>query len=817
MDSYLIRELMVSDAERLYTFYQDAEIKEFYRPYGEEVSMHTIVSLPIARVADGKEIGMIICDKENKILGHAFLRQNPNFETEYGFGIGISKKLRGQGLGKKLINELFETGQQRGVERITLSVFSANKKANELYLRNGFKELKRAVGGSGEESIYMVKSFVQDVPVKADIFHGQQLRRQQLYASYRNVARNWFNQNGEWIAPERSLIAEGVGGLREIYWHAMGMLSSSDDNDIQHIMPVLEKEQKYRCSFAPFVALQILKKYPEKLSDNAKNNLIEYITWNLPKSCTIDFQYHGYNDNMPAMKSFVLLVAGEMLNEQKWIDQGLASLCQLRSLFMRRGWLNEFNSPTYTSIILMALSEIANYARNEDAIELAKAAGERIFADIAFHWHKETSGPSGAFSRAYTMDSVGHCSYSNTLIWLLLGDEVFINPLRYYFGNESDKVVLHHKSHLPFLQVSSAWQVSTDYLVYPDIIDYLRTSEYPRIVKGTAESGSASPGKTELNKVDGSYKFIRAGNFSHPFMNYSSILFMQKKWAMGTATGYMSDGVQSDLFFLRYALNNAPSGVEDIRTIYARFLINDSSNYVDYEENGKKYRVMNDLVRNQGAGFAFQHESTAMMCCKPIPFAVTEPISSLRLRIFLYAKHSEPEKVEFENNNIVIEDHGVHILFKPMVNNSGIEKNQNSGKVEISRDGDWICIDIFNYEGSAREFTEEEIQDFCNGFVCEISEDPFDQNILDALPTDNYYFEQRRIFYKRNKVELETVYDPLSMGIRCRSVNGRPFSEPMLDVNNYGVNKLPWVNSSYPEIPVDFNWREIIETREMPY
>ena len=645
----------------------------------------------------------------------------------------------------------------------------------------------------------------------------QQKRRRKLYAAYRNVARNWFNEKGEWIAPGRSLVAEGVGGLRELYWHAFAMLDSHDYKDIQRIMPVLEKPRNYRCSFAPFAALQILKKYSEKLSEKAKKNLLDYISWNLPKSSTRDFQFHGYNDNMPAMKTFVLLVTGEMLGEQKWIDQGMANLCQLRSLFMRRAWLNEFNSPTYTAITLMALSEIVNYAQNENAIELAKAAGERVFADIAFHWHKETSGPSGPFSRAYTFDSVGHCGGMNDFMWLLLGDEVFINPLRYDFTDEHKKVVLHHKGSLPFLQVSSVWNTATDYLVFPELIDYLRNSQYPRIVSGTTESGAATPGKTELNKEDGSYKFVQTGNFSHPFMNYSTTSYLEKRWTMGSSSGYMADGAQSAIFSLRYALRETPSGVEDIRTVYTKYLINDNPNYADYEEDGKKYRAPVDLVPNQGSGFAFQNDSAAMLCCKPVPFATDEPVSSLRLRIFLYCKHNEPETVELKDNNIIIEDHGIHLIFKPMVNANSIDDIQDSGKVEINRDGDWLCIDIFNYDGPAREFSENEIQRFANGFVCEISEKPFEQSILNATLSDDYYLEQRRICYKRNKLELKTAYDPLSMGIRYTTANSRPIPDPILDVNNYRVDKLPWINSTYPEIPTDFDWVKIIESRKMPY
>lgn len=646
---------------------------------------------------------------------------------------------------------------------------------------------------------------------------GQEERRKQLFAAYQKVASGWFNEKGEWVAPGRSLVAEGIGGLREIYWHALGMLDSNNQEDIERIMPVLEIPQTYRCSFAPFAALQILKKYDEKLSEEAKANLKEYITWNLPKSATRDFQFHGYNDNMPAMKSFVLIVAGEMLNEEKWIDEGMANLCQLRTLFMRRGFLNEFNSPTYTSISLMALSEIANYARNKAAVDLAEAAGERIFADIVFHWHKETSGLAGPFSRAYNLDSVGHCGGANKFMWLLLGDEVFINPLRYFFTEEHKNVVLHHKCHLPFLQVSAVWHASTNYLVYPELIDYLRTSRYPRVVRGTVESGSASPGKTELNKKDGSYKFIRYGNFSHPFMHYSATSKLTKRLTMGTSTGYMGTGTQSEVFFLRYGLTEKPSGVEDIRTVYVRYLINDASNYVNYHENGETFRVTDDLVDNQGSGFAFQHDDTAMMCCKPIPFATTDPVSSLRLRLFLYAKHNQPETVEVGDGNIIIKDHGINIIFKPIVNSDGIEDITNAGKIEINRDGDWICVDLFNYDGPAREFTEDEIQHFSNGFVCEISEKNFDEEIIHARPLDTYYFEQRRIAYNRKGLKLATAYDPVSMGIRYITANEKSIAEPLLDVNNYSVDKLPWVSGNKPEAPTGFDWRNRIENRELPY
>ncbi len=355
----------------------------------------------------------------------------------------------------------------------------------------------------------------------------------------------------------------------------------------------------------------------------------------------------------------------------------------------------------------------------------------------------------------------------------------------------------------------------------------MRSSKLPRTIRGTVETGHSAPGETKVNKKDGSYKFIQYDNFIHPFMNYSITSHLDNRWTLGTSTGYMFDNAQSEVFFISYTLNDIKerkmiSGVEEKRTVYARYIANGQTYYSEYKENGKSYGSLSkDLIRDNGSCFAFQHcenhTGTAIMCAKPVPFSTTEPISTLRLRIYIYAKHSNPEITKINNNNILIEDHGMYILFKPMVNNDLNRETPDSGKIEIGSDGDWLFIDIFNYDGEPTNFSESDPQRFCNGFICEISENPFKDEIIDAIPSDYYYLEQRRINYKRAGIELNTDYDPVSMGVRNMTINERQLPEPMLEVSDYGVGKLPWVNSSYPEPPPNFNWRNLIENRKMPY
>lgn len=158
MEKYKIREMKISDAEKLYLFYQDKELSEFFHPYGKIVTLKQIMNTSISRMKDNNEFAIIIYDKDSNIYGHSFLKKTPNIEATYGFGIGISQKVRGMGLSKAMMNQLFELGHKKGVKKITLSVYEANKKAYGLYLKYGFREVERILT-NGMPNIRMEKLY----------------------------------------------------------------------------------------------------------------------------------------------------------------------------------------------------------------------------------------------------------------------------------------------------------------------------------------------------------------------------------------------------------------------------------------------------------------------------------------------------------------------------------------------------------------------------------------------------------------------------------------------------------------------------------
>ena len=142
-----------------------------------------------------------------------------------------------------------------------------------------------------------------------------------------------------------------------------------------------------------------------------------------------DHMFQGYNDNMPAMCVRAMLLAGQILNRDDYIDHGLFFLEGLCAHFQRRGLLSEHTSGTYAAVTLTALMDVAELCTHAAAREMAIASANRILLDIFGHWHRGTGAIGGAQARAYTGDLTETFSQINTLMWYFTGDPLCIHPM----------------------------------------------------------------------------------------------------------------------------------------------------------------------------------------------------------------------------------------------------------------------------------------------------------------------------------------------------------------------------------------------------
>lgn len=85
---------------------------------------------------------VLVAKEEERIIGLlTFLPGNKKRTAHEGsFGMSVQKKYRGEGIGRILLITLINwLNEKRGIERISLEVFSQNERAIQLYKQLGFK------------------------------------------------------------------------------------------------------------------------------------------------------------------------------------------------------------------------------------------------------------------------------------------------------------------------------------------------------------------------------------------------------------------------------------------------------------------------------------------------------------------------------------------------------------------------------------------------------------------------------------------------------------------------------------------------------
>lgn len=99
---------------------------------------------------------IIVC--EEKIVGCSGIDMKDKTESHEGvLGISISKNIRGEGMGKKFMEEVLREAESNipQLKLITLGVFGDNDIALSMYPKFGFVEYGRLPGGSLHNGLYV--------------------------------------------------------------------------------------------------------------------------------------------------------------------------------------------------------------------------------------------------------------------------------------------------------------------------------------------------------------------------------------------------------------------------------------------------------------------------------------------------------------------------------------------------------------------------------------------------------------------------------------------------------------------------------------
>ncbi len=519
-----------------------------------------------------------------------------------------------------------------------------------------------------------------------------------------------------------------------------------------------------------------------------------------------DLQFHGYNDNMPAMATKTLILGGEMLGCSNWIENGLWKLRRFAELLTRWGLISEYNSPNYTLDTIHNLSTLARHARNEECRMLAEKIVRRIWLDLAAHWHPQGRCPAGPFSRAYMHDFNNYLSSLNCFAWILFGSEVSAVSALESIRPREGITCMHNNDPLEH-SVRMAWYALTDDSLLGDDTAALFLHK-PDLFELNASAMQGDTDEAALKKT-------------------TAITFMTKDYSLGSASFAFCGGEQTT------SLYATGCGDKISPIIGQRYLLDDeipgriASGDWHHRTNGPAEFF------NHATAVTVQHHGTALASYVPHRNLSGKEISCLRLALIAPRSVDQFEGfIDASGKPLIIDCeypvkhwYGARlgsaiIAFRPLAYSAiGLP----DAKI-VARRNEWYdYLEIVNYEGAVRKFSRAELSGMLNGVAFEIASasdwnkpEAFIQALRNASKFEDQFFgHTRRLRYYRSalpdraEVMLMLNYSTPFDGCAERVVNGKIAPEPIWECTGIPQDSLPLMGADGVIAPPGLPWDDL--------
>ena len=117
-------------------------------------------------------------------------------------------------------------------------------------------------------------------------------------------------------------------------------------------------------------------------------------------------------------------LGGQLLGDESLTQRGQAKLQAWAMFTLQNGTTFEYNSPTYTPIIVRALAALAERSDHESTRVTARMMATRLGLGVALHIHPTTGRMVGPHSRAYHPSVIGEADAEISMVqnWIKQGD-----------------------------------------------------------------------------------------------------------------------------------------------------------------------------------------------------------------------------------------------------------------------------------------------------------------------------------------------------------------------------------------------------------
>ena len=643
-------------------------------------------------------------------------------------------------------------------------------------------------------------------------------------------APDWYDDEGGWISDTRPPHA------RERFWLCCALYPDGAAPLADAIIRRAKTAQTPQqwSIFDPNIAAALLVAHRDLMACDVRQKLEALVRESFgfkPGNRQPDFQFHGYNDNMPAKATLGLILGGEMLDEPDAVQYGLWNLRQLRAMLVRRGINSEWNSPTYTPLTSHALGAIAEYARNEEARELARGLEERLWLDVAARFHPTTGVLCGPYSRAYTVDTLAHLSLMASLLWFHLGEKARPSPME-LFAPPSD-LVLHHMKDIPFNVAQMCWLAAGHYHIPAAAWEMFDHKEFPFRAAASYELGDSGPDSP-----------ARAGYIE---------TWMQPDFSVGTASTPYPGGTN---YFATYRRRQDATSFRDVGTVFSKIVIDEAAPGIvktpaangsaqtaagDYSNCGEE-----DYLVSYDNTLALQEAATALVLTHPhltlggppdgaagtVPqFSSIQPraVSALSEMVIFPSHFGGADEIivgekpratwsgEVAHGDWIVARRGRLLIgVRPLA----YSQAWGTAPVTLGKINNYEVIRANFYRGPQRAFTRGELRHIFGGFVAEhASVDDYSSleefaGVLRQTKFTDYFWMTRRTRYRRPQtagraaLEMEVSWSPGADAPRYATINGRTAETPVVQIDGLVAAQIPFLNEEFQSVPAFFPWQD---------
>ncbi|MBQ3038916.1 MAG: hypothetical protein IJD30_07050 [Clostridia bacterium] len=503
--------------------------------------------------------------------------------------------------------------------------------------------------------------------------------------------------------------------------------------------------------YTSMIALQMILKHKSKLEKDAFDKLFEHICLVIVQMIdNKEYEYGGVNDSEPCISSCVAIVGGEFTGNRRAVEWGIKNLKQMCALLERRGLVSEFVSQIYTPTQMLAMAEIVNFAKNEEAKRIALYLENRLAHSFFAFYHNGMGKVCGPYSRGSELESMGYAHMGDMLLYCIIGRKT-ISALDELFSKEKMSKLVHGSKWFQSMQY--VWISQCRYHINDEIIQEAMERKFPYEVRGSCEFSSS---RDDLE--DGKNDVIYSASENEVSC------YMTEEYAVGVNRVPFHNGVNSEILHIMCKKREIIEHSKDLQTVYLRYVVNN-----DVPE-------ITNMFWDRGRKLGLVNKNMGFIGYKPTERIVGKNVRSLKLCIVIERVYEGDLEVEQNGNEIYIRIHNTYVMFYAM---------NNGGEVKIENANDNTLISLYNYFGEEKELTADYYFGMINGLVFHVTDSSecsfeefkrYKRRISDRIFKTSHSRQSymRNVFFECGEKSIELEYDTECNGVKYSLIDDKP-------------------------------------------